>query len=153
MTAIALLFLAGLILLGFEVIVPGAVLGIVGSLALLSGVIVAFVEYGVGGGLATFSVAVVLIGGMLFLEFYVLPRTKAGKRMFLHASVSGTSQPGPDRGLVGSEAKAVTPLNPSGFVLVNGRRYDAFSQSGHADSGTSLRVVGVDNFRVIVNKP
>ena len=37
MSSIVLLFVIGLILLGFEVFVPGAILGIFGGLALLGG--------------------------------------------------------------------------------------------------------------------
>lgn len=152
MTAVTLLFLTGIILLAFEVIVPGAILGILGAIALLGGVVVAFSIHGVSGGLMALLIALLLIGALLFFEFYILPRTKWGRRMFLTSAVSGTSQPAHEQSLVGAEAKAVTPLSPSGFVLVNGRRYDAFSQSGHVSSGETLRVVGVDNFRVIVTK-
>jgi membrane-bound ClpP family serine protease len=53
---------------------------------------------------------------------------------------------------VGKAAEAITPLVPSGYVLVEGRRYEAFSQSGHATKGATLRVVGLDNFRLIVTK-
>jgi membrane-bound serine protease (ClpP class) len=49
-------------------------------------------------------------------------------------------------------AEALTTLAPSGYVLVDGRRYEAFCRSGHAPKGALLRVVGVDNFRVIVNQ-
>ena len=38
-------------------------------------------------------------------------------------------------------------------VLIDGKRYDAFSQSGPADAGEVLRVIAVDNFRVVVTKP
>ncbi len=34
----------------------------------------------------------------------------------------------------------------------SGKRYDAFSQSGHVEKGETLRVLGMDNFRVIVTK-
>jgi membrane-bound serine protease (ClpP class) len=53
---------------------------------------------------------------------------------------------------VGKTAEAVTTLAPSGYVVVDGRRYEAFSQSGHAAKGAILRVVGLDNFRLIVTK-
>lgn len=152
MTAIALLFLSGIILLAFEVIVPGAILGILGSLALLGGVVVAFSLHGLSGGLVAFAVAAVLIGGLLFFEFYILPRTRWGRAMFLTTSIGGTSQPAFEQSLIGLPATAVTPLTPSGFVLVNGRQYDAFSRSGSVASGEALRVVAVESFRVVVTK-
>ena len=51
MTSILLLFVVGLLLLGFEVIVPGGILGVIGGLAMLGGCAIAFDEYGVLGGL------------------------------------------------------------------------------------------------------
>ena len=153
MNVIALLFLSGAALLAFEVIVPGAILGIIGALALLAGVIVSFSTYGAGGGLTALGIALVLVGIVFFLEFYLLPKTRIGRRMFLRTSITGSSQPAHPPTLVGAEAKAVTPLTPSGYVLIDGKRYDAFSQSGPADAGEVLRVIAVDNFRVVVTKP
>jgi len=153
MNAITLLFVSGIILLGFEVIVPGAVLGILGGLALLAGVVIAFVSYGVSGGLGAAAVAIALIAIMLVIEFVILPRTTIGKRMFLRTSITGISQAAPaDEALIGRTAEALTPLIPSGFVSIAGRRYDAFSQSGPVSQGDQLRVIGVDSFRVIVTK-
>jgi len=153
MNAITLLFLTGVILLGFEVIVPGAVLGILGGLALLAGVVIAFISYGVSGGLGAAGVAIALVAIMLVIEFVVLPRTSMGKRMFLRTSITGISQGAPaDETLIGRTAEALTPLVPSGFVSIAGRRYDAFSQSGPVSKGDQLRVIGVDSFRVIVTK-
>jgi membrane-bound ClpP family serine protease len=37
-------------------------------------------------------------------------------------------------------------------VLVEGRRYEAFSRSGHVTKGSALQVVGLDNFRLIVSQ-
>ena len=54
--------------------------------------------------------------------------------------------------VVGRPAEAATTLAPSGLVLVGGRRYEAFCQSGHAAKGDALRVVAVDNFRLVVTK-
>lgn len=154
MNAIVILFVAGVMLLGFEVFVPGAILGILGGVALLAGVIVAFTVYGSSGGLVALGGALALTAALLVVEFVWLPRTAFGQRFFLRAQISSTSQPPlGEATLIGSTAEAVTPLSPSGFVMVGGRRYEAFSQSGQVQVGESLRVVGVDNFRIIVNKP
>jgi membrane-bound ClpP family serine protease len=41
-------------------------------------------------------------------------------------------------------------LSPSGYVRVDGRRYEAFCQSGQAPAGSALEIIGADNFRLIV---
>jgi len=70
------------------------------------------------------------------------------------SSTSGTPQPPPAQAdaVVGRDASALTTLAPSGYVLVGGQRYEAFCRSGHAPAGAALRVVGVDNFRLIVSQ-
>ena len=65
MNAIIVLFVVGFVLLAFEVIVPGAILGIIGGLAILGGVILAFMEYGSTGVWTALGVGAV--GGMLML--------------------------------------------------------------------------------------
>jgi membrane-bound ClpP family serine protease len=153
MNAIVILFLVGVVLLAAEVFMPGAILGILGGLALLAGVSIAFVQHGADGGLLALAVAAGLLGLAFFCEFYVLPRTALGKRLFLRASVDGVSQPapGPDD-LVGRVGEADTLLSPSGYVRVDGRRFEAFCRSGQAPKGASVRIVGVDTFRLIVTQ-
>ncbi len=155
MNAIVVLFVVGFVLLAFEVFVPGAILGIIGGLALLGGVVLAFLEYGSTGGCTALAVGAALGALMLFVEFWLLPRTPWGKRMFLHAAVEGTSQPPPaeSAAVMGRTGEAVTPLSPSGHVLIDGRRYEAFSRSGLVAKGAQVQVVGLDNFRLIVSKP
>ena len=43
-------------------------------------------------------------------------------------------------------------LSPSGFIDIDGRRYEAFCQSGQVPAGTALKVTGADNFRLIVSQ-
>lgn len=152
MTLILILFVTGVLLLAAEVILPGGVIGGLGAVLLLAGCVVAFAEYGVVTGLATTGFAVALTGLVLFIEFRVLPKTRLGKRAFLQAAITGVSNPAGDgRGaLVGKAAQAVTPLTPSGYVLVEGVRHEAFCRTGHADTGTRLEIVGSDNLRLIV---
>lgn len=153
MTAIVLLFVTGALLLAAEVLLPGAIAGIIGGMALLLGSILAFLEYGATmGSVATFA-ALVLLAAMLYAELVWLPRSKVGRAMVVEATVGGQSQPPvASADVIGQVAVALTTLSPSGFVDIAGRRYEAFSRSGHALRGTRLTVVGVDNFRLIVSE-
>jgi membrane-bound ClpP family serine protease len=42
-------------------------------------------------------------------------------------------------------------LSPSGYVLIDGQRFEAFCQAGQIPAGSPLEVVGSDNFRLIVS--
>lgn len=154
MNAILILFLLGVLLLAGEVFVPGAVLGIIGGLCMAAGCVISFLELGSGGGTAATVLALALLGLTLYVELAWLPKTRFGKRLIVQTTVGATSQPPlADKGnVVGKIAEAATPLVPSGYVLVEGRRYEAYSRSGHAAKGARLRVVGLDNFRLIVTQ-
>lgn len=155
MNAILLLFLIGVLLLAGEAFMPGAILGIIGAVCMFGGCVLSFTQFGTVYGLLATGVAVLLLGLTLYVELVWLPKTRLGKKMIVQTTVSATSQPALAElnAVVGKTAEALTPLVPSGYVLVDGRRYEAFSQSGHAPKGATLRVTGLDNFRLILTKP
>ena len=152
MSLIILLFAIGLILLAAEVIVPGGILGGIAALMMLGGCAVAYSRFGPSGGALALVTALLLIALTLFLEFRVLPKTRIGRRAFLDSEISATSAAlGPEaQQLIGAQAEAITLLSPSGYIRVNGKRYEGFSQSGQISPGATLQVVGADNFRLIV---
>jgi membrane-bound ClpP family serine protease len=154
MNAVILLFLLGVVLLAAEVFMPGAVLGVLGGIAMLAGCIISFRVFGPAGGTAATVFALTLLSLTLYLELVWLPRTRLGRRLVVQSASDATSQPplAEPGTVVGKAAEAVTTLAPSGYVVVEGRRYEAFCQSGHVAKGAVLRVVGLDNFRLIVTK-
>ncbi len=54
---------------------------------------------------------------------------------------------------MGERGRAITPMLPSGKVLIDGVEYNARFKSGFADSGDEVIVVGLDAFGLIVGKP
>ena len=153
MSEIILLFLLGIALLAADAFVSSFILAICGFVAMLGGCALAYRSYGtLAAGLAALA-AVALLATTVYLELVVLPRTRYGRGLTVH-SVSGVPGPPPalSSEVLGKTAQALTTLAPSGYVLVDGRRYEAFSQSGLIAKGENVRVVGLDNFRVIVSK-
>ena len=153
MNLIVLLFILGLVFLFFEVFTPGPICGILGGMTFLAGIGVAATQYGGMGGLVAGVAALAAGCATLYAELVWLPKTRFAKK-FAVQSTSGTTirQQAVDATFVGKAAEAVTTLAPSGYVLVDGKRYEAFCQSGHAERGAPLRVTGLDNFRLIVTK-
>jgi len=153
-TPVIILFAAGVLLVAVEVLVPGAVLGVLGGLCLLGAVVASFLHFGGFGGTVATVVALAIGSITLYLEFVVLPRSRLAKKFSMTETVSSTSQPVvADRAaVVGREAVAVTTLAPGGYVELDGRRYEASCRSGLAAAGTVLRVVDVDTFRLVVTQ-
>jgi membrane-bound ClpP family serine protease len=155
MSAVVICFVVGIILLALEIVVPGAVLGIAGGISMLAGVVISFSIFGGSGGAIATLVALLALAATVYLEFVWLPKSRFVKGLAVGATQDATSQPkiAEPGDVVGRDAVAQTTLSPSGYVQVLGRRYEAYSQSGLVPAGTQLRVVGVDNFRLIVSKP
>ncbi len=150
MTTIGVLFAVGVVLLAFEVFLPGGILGIFAGLTLLGGCVLAFVDFGVGGGVIALLVALALVGAVLYFEFAILPRTAFGRRLFLHSAIGGKSTPARGRSYIDCSATTATALAPTGYITLDGRRYEAFSRAGFLEAGVAVKVVGEDNFRLIV---
>jgi membrane-bound serine protease (ClpP class) len=154
MSLIFLLFVAGVILIALEVVVPGGVLGILGGISILAGVLLSFDRFGAEGGAVATGIGLALGAVALYLEFVLLPRSRLARTFSMTATVAGKSQPDiAARDVIGKRVVAVTPLAPSGVVELDGRRYEAFARSGHAPVGAALEIVGLDNFRLIVINP
>ncbi len=154
MTAITVLFAIGIVLVAFEILVPGGLLGLVGGLCLLAGVVAAFNQFGATGGAIASALALLIGAVTIYAEFVILPKTRLAKKFTMSETVAGRSQPEvADRtAVIGREVVAVTKLAPSGVVTLDGRRYEAFSQSGLAEVGSRLKVVDTDTFRLIVTQ-
>ncbi|NEQ68839.1 MAG: serine protease [Symploca sp. SIO2D2] len=155
MTLILGLFVAGVILVVFEVFVPGGVLGVLGSLCILAGVVVAYDEYGLMGGATSLGVAAILTVIALYVELKILPKTSLGRRLFLTRAIEGDSQAKKEEGsdsIVGKIAQSVTPLAPTGVVSLDGKKMEASSRSGFVDKNVDVKIVGKETFRIIVSK-
>ena len=152
MTAIVLLFITGVLLLAAEVVLPGGLAGIIGGIALLVGSVLTFSEYGAGSGTLATLGALIVVGGMLYIEMVWLPRSKIGRDLVVQSTVGGEQPPVASATVIGKPAKALTTLAPSGFVDIEGTRYEAYCRTGHVSRGANLTVVDVDNFRVVVSE-
>ncbi len=154
MTWIILLFAIGILFVLAEVIVPGGILGLIGGLLMFAGCVISFVVLGIWPGIAAIAVAFAIGIILLVVELKYLPRTRFGKRAFLTSEITGVSAAFGTEALemIGQRAEAITMLSPSGYVLVDGQRYEAFCQSGQVPIGTPLEIIGADNFRLIVTR-
>jgi membrane-bound ClpP family serine protease len=153
MVSILLLFLIGVALLAADVFVSSFLLAIFGGAVMLTGCGVAYRDFGFMGALLAVAIALALLGATLYVELVLLPRTRFGRGLVVQSTSGAASQPPlASADVVGRPAVALTTLAPSGYVLVEERRYEAFCRSGHAAKGAVLKVVGLDNFRLIVSK-
>jgi membrane-bound serine protease (ClpP class) len=147
------LLVAAFILVFFEVILPGGILGVIAALCVILASWFAGAEYGAGIGVLTFAGSVVAIAILVFIEFKLLARTSLGSAFFLKSSVTGHSNIAPaEAAIIGREGTALTRLNPTGKVTIDGQSYEAHSQDGYIEANQTIQVVAQDNFKLIIKK-
>jgi membrane-bound ClpP family serine protease len=146
----ALLLASGLILIGIELFVPGAVLGVMGGLALIGAVITGFTAFPGFGGYIAFGILLLTVV-VLGLWIRVFPRTRIGQKMTVSQDLS-SSRAGEDglTMLAGKTGRAVSDLRPAGFATIDGRRVDVVTEGGMIPHDAAVRVVKVDGNRVVV---
>jgi membrane-bound ClpP family serine protease len=157
------LIILGFILLAAEVFIPsGGVLFVLALVSLIVGIgMIFFIPESRGGGvtagLVTVAIVFVLIPVVVGIAFYYWPKTPLGKRFILAApepQEEPTQQAFPSRAdystLKGQIGRAVSPLRPSGIVLIQGRRIDAETEGVYVEAGQYVRVVDARPGYVVV---
>lgn len=146
-----ILLVAGLMLVGAEIFVPGGFLGFLGGLALLGAVATSFAAFGPAAGAYAAVGIVFLLALVIALWIRIFPRSPFGRRMTVSGDLRDSK--GTQNGLadlVGQEGEALSDLRPGGFALIGGRRIDVITQGEMIAKGDSLRVSSVSGNRVIV---
>lgn len=127
-----------------EVFVPSlGLLTVAGVVSLVIGSIMVFSEAGPMTGLNWGVIAGVVVSITAFMAFVTGAVVRAQRRR----AVTGAE------GLIGAVGETVTPLDPSGEILLEGERWRAVSLDGPVPSGVRVVVVRLDGLKVYVRRP
>lgn len=148
------IFIAATLALTFlELLLPGGILGFLAAISLLVATWLGFDNYGFFGGMIVFFGTLVALAILSFIEFKLLAKTPYGQKFFLNTSIKGHSNKAQSEdSIIGKTGTALTRLNPSGKVLVEGKNYEAHSRDGFIENGQTIKVVGQDNFKLTIEK-
>ena len=148
-----MLLAAGLILIGVEIFVPGAVLGILGGLCLLGAIMTGFFAFpGLGIYIAVGIVLVTGVALLLWIRFF--PGTSFGQRLTVSKDLaSSKSSDAPAfLELIGKEGTAISDLRPAGYVLIDRQRMDCMTRGEMISRGTLVKVIHAEGNHVFVAK-
>ena len=142
------IYIAGLAAMLAELFLPGAVMGILGFLAVCGTIIGA---YATGHPVMGTVMAAVTVA--MFPLFFIIWRKVLGRFWALKSTVRGTSA-GPVRAedLLGKEGDATSQLRPSGIALIEGTRYSVVTRGEMLDKGARVKVIDVTGSRIVVKK-
>jgi membrane-bound serine protease (ClpP class) len=146
-----LLFGTGLVLIILELFLPGGIIGILGVVAMLTGLILA------GGSLSgiliaiAIAIVVTVIGSYFFIRSFGYNGPL--KRLVLFDSTSSekgylSHQERTD--LTGRVGIAATPLRPSGSVKLDDEYLDVVTEGSYIEKGKTVKIIKVSGGRVVV---
>jgi len=146
-----ILLIAGILLIGAEVFVPGAILGLLGVAALCGAIVIAFsISPTFGLYIAGGVIIMAGIGVMLWIKFF--PRSPIGRNMTLSVDGKDFKASGSNKELIGRKGVAQSDLRPAGFALFDGRRADVVTEGEMISKGETVTVVAVAGSRIVVRK-
>jgi membrane-bound ClpP family serine protease len=149
------LFLAiGLLLLLVEAFIPsGGLIGLCSIACVLLSLWYAFAQSSSLG--AIFMVVdLVAVPVTAALTFTLWTRSPLGRRLMLRPPSSEEIQVSHTdlhlEHLVGQEGRALTPLRPSGYIEIDGRRIGSLAEEGFLTSGSVVRAIAVRSGQLVV---
>lgn len=152
---LAVLFLAGLILLAVEIFVtPGfGLTGISGLILILASIYFLFPNFDA----AMIGIATVLVlsiaGFIIMLKFFgssaLSRRIALGESQTVEAGYRAQSD---RKELLNKKGKTVTPLRPAGIVEIDGERIDVVSEGRFIEKGVEVMVTKIAGNRIVVKK-
>lgn len=149
-----LLFAVGIILMALEVFIPSfGILGLLGGASLIGGVIMA--AWATGHALQSLGIAFVLAAAAVGIVVFVFKERGVWNRFILKDSL--TSEAGYNSAvtrfdLVGRDGVSLTPLRPSGTVMIDGERIDVVSEGAFIERDKAVTIVKAEGGRVVVQE-
>lgn len=148
MEIVAVLLIAGTVLVLLETVLPGMIAGTIGTCCLLAGVIVAYSKFGptVGNRVLLGTALGFLILCGLWIRYF--PNSRFGRVFIARDTIGSLGVERPE--LVNRTGTTLTILRPSGIALIEGKRVDVVTEGGFVEAGTPVKVVAVEGLRVVV---
>ena len=151
MTLVLTLLAIGLLLLVFEVLLPGGIAGLFGFIFIIAASAICYRQYGTAFGMGTFLLSSLLAALILIGGIKILPHTRIGKKLFhREANQSISIASASETPLIGKQGKAAASLAPTGLVMIDEQNYEARSESGFIEKGTPVKVVEQTNLELIM---
>ena len=148
-SGVLLMFFLGAVLLSLELLLPGGIIGFFGVVCFGLGIWETHQVAGWEWALASTLACLIWCAMVLWFEFWLLPKLSWGKRVYLFTEQSNPTVPKVADSPT-PHSIALTPLVPTGYMLWQGKKFEARCLHGFARSGDRLKVVKCQNFTYLV---
>ncbi len=149
LTIIAILVLGLILILAELLVLPGfGIAGFLGVCALVAGTAAAWVELSPVAGVVASLTSIVLTA----LVIYLVPRTKAGKRLVLTGSQQDAVAQPSYKHLIGKGGVTLNRLRPGGTARFGEEEVDVITEGEYVDPEQKVIVVAVEGVRIVVRE-
>jgi len=143
----------GILLIVVEALTPGLGLpGLAGSAMLIVGSVLVWFNYGLTAGLITLLCALVFSSAAVLLSLRSAAKGKLSKAPIVLDDKTASPEAVDLSQLVGHSGTAVTPLNPVGTALIDGKKLDVLSADGFIAKDAQVCVTCTEGSKIYVSK-
>ena len=144
---------AGLLFVFLEFYTPGGFFAVLGAIA----VIFAILSYTTASPSLFLSLVFVVfslvsVTAVVFFALRLIRKSSDRNTFFLSQDQEGYQGASFDSEQIGKVGTTLTDLGPSGFVLLDGRRFVARSRGPYIDKDTQVKVIGGEGAHLIVKE-
>lgn len=151
MTYLAL-WIVGLLMVFFELYLPGAILGTIGGFLLLGSIALFADEYGPLWTTLYFLLVLASVALIIKYALWSIKKNRSQDTFYSDDSQSGFYASSFDHSAIGKEGIVLSDLKPGGYILIDGKQQAAISESGYIVQGELVKVIGGDGDSLIVTK-
>ncbi|MBS0655427.1 MAG: NfeD family protein [Verrucomicrobia bacterium] len=146
-----LLLLLGLIFTWLEFYLPGGAFATFGALAILGALVSYFSQSeSLIGSVIFFFVACTALIVVIRLAISRIRKSAAANTFFLSKDQEGYKAADFASGMIGKRGITMTEFGPSGYVLIDGKRYPAICRGPYLDKGREVEVIAGESGHFIV---
>ncbi|MBM7701476.1 membrane-bound serine protease (ClpP class) [Bacillus iocasae] len=149
-----ILFGVGILLVILELFVAGGIIGILGLGAIITSFFMATDNYVLMGVSLLIAISIAIGGAFVMMKFFG-KRLSAFKKIVLNDSMnteSGYVSNQNRKELVGKEGITITPLRPSGTVLVDEEYIDVVTEGSYLGKDVKVKIMKVEGSRIVVRQ-
>lgn len=147
------LLLAGFILIGTEIFIPGGVLGIIGMILWISAAVLGWNRFSEPWNLLS-AFALLFVGILTFIVWIrYFPKSRVGKSLSLADSTQSYKAHISDNDLaIGTVGEAISTLRPAGIAKFEGKRVDVVADGEWIEAGGAVKISSTSGGHISVVK-
>src|SRR5665648_531229 len=152
--SVVALFVVGIVLLILEIFVPGGILGLIGIIALITGIMQTVDT--LAQGVFYVTLLLITLAGLFALSFRMPQTRRLWERFALktcQTQKEGYVVPKQSFDIfLDKQGIALSLLRPTGTADFSGERLDVVTEGTFITSGSKIKVIAVEGTRVIVRQ-